>query len=218
MSDPTAIATVGFHEALTFMSHLLRLALRSPPLHNCQPRCSVPPTPVRYKGDAVARIFFLADQVAELGLLAAFPPTAPFFDLVVLSPFPASRELLLQVCVLLVAEECIRLWAYKVAANWMSKQDVSPEGDMASVLAVEYLIPKATLPLIMLMLGVSRALWARQPVIHLAVFVCWIAVRQFRMFERGLDLIPYHPSIEHWLKMLNFRSERKNLATAPVML
>lgn len=190
MSDAKAFATVGFHEGLSFMSHVLRIALRSRPLCNYQAQFSVPPTPVRYKGDAATRLFFLADQVVELSLLAAFPPTTPFFDLVVLSPFPTSWELLLQVCILLVAEECIRLWAYKVAINCVSKQAMGQEGDMASVLAVEYLIPKAILPFIMLMLGVSRAVGVRQRVIHLAVFVCWTALRQFRMFERGLDLTP----------------------------
>ncbi|KAL8923565.1 MAG: hypothetical protein Q9208_004512 [Pyrenodesmia sp. 3 TL-2023] len=213
----TTFATVAIHEVVSLVRHALRLALKSGPLLNVEPQASVSHPPIRYKGDAVTRVLLLADQVVELGLLATFPPKTPFFDLVVLSPFPSARELLLQVCILLGTEECVRVWAYKTATKWMSKQDASQEGDVASVLAVEYLIAKAVLPFFMVRLGVSRAVDGRVRAIHLVVFVCWIALRQFRVFGRGLDILPDRPSIRGWLSLVDFGTKR-DLDTAPLML
>ncbi|KAI4182978.1 MAG: hypothetical protein LQ348_004766 [Seirophora lacunosa] len=208
MSDAKAFATIGIYAVLGVMSHLLRLVLRSGPFYTVQLPPTVPPTHIHYKGGVGSRLFLLAEQVVELGLLATFPPKTPFLDLVIVSPFPTSRDLLIQVCILLLAEECVRIWAYKIVASLMSKQDDDHEGDTASVLAAECLIPKAIPPFSMVMLGVPRATGVRQRVIHLAVLVCWTAPRQFHVFERGLDPRIYASRTTDLLGLLDLRTVR----------
>lgn len=211
VSDAKAFATIGIYAVLGVMSHLLRLLLRSGPFYTVQLPSTVPPTHIHYKGGVGSRFFLLAEQVIELGLLATFPPKTPFLDLVVVSPFPTPRDLLVQVCILLVAEECVRIWAYEVVTSRMSQPDADHEGDTAAVLAAECLIPKAVPPFAMLMLGVPTAAGVRQHVIHLAVFVCWTALRQFRVFERGLDPRLYASRTTDLLGLLNLarRGSRK---------
>lgn len=57
--------------------------------------------------------------------------------------------------------------------------------DKASLLAVEYMIPKAALTLVMLVSGLLSAVGAPLSRSHLAAVVLWTAVRQFRVFGKG---------------------------------
>lgn len=59
--------------------------------------------------------------------------------------------------------------------------------DTASLLAVEYIIPKGALSLVILGFGLLRAIGVPLPTLHLAAVVAWTALRQFRVFEKGLD-------------------------------
>lgn len=59
--------------------------------------------------------------------------------------------------------------------------------DTASLLAVEYIIPKGALSLVMLGIGLLRAIGVPLPTLHLAAVVVWTALRQFRVFEKGMD-------------------------------
>lgn len=49
--------------------------------------------------------------------------------------------------------------------------------DTASLLAVEYIIPKGALSLVMLGIGLLRAIGVPLPTLHLAAVVAWTALR-----------------------------------------
>ena len=59
--------------------------------------------------------------------------------------------------------------------------------DTASLLAIEYIIPKGALSLVMLGIGLLGAIGVPLSTLHLAAVVAWTALRQFRVFEKGLD-------------------------------
>ena len=59
--------------------------------------------------------------------------------------------------------------------------------DTASLLAIEYIIPKGALSLVLLGMGLLGAIGVPLPTLHLAAVMAWTALRQFRVFEKGLD-------------------------------
>ena len=147
----------------------------------------------------LTRLSFLVEHVVELCLFAAFPPTTRFFGIAVLKPFPHSTTLLFQICALLLVEEGFRSWAFRVPVSWLTNQGSAHTGDAASLLAVEYMIPKATLSLMMMAVGLLNAAGASLQPLHLAAVVIWTALRQFRIFEKGLDLRREDLVIVRWL-------------------
>lgn len=140
-----------------------------------------------YKTSLLTKLSFLLEHVAEISLFAAFPPKTRLFDIVILTPFPHPSTLLLQVCALLLVEEGFRSWAHRVPASWMTMKGSVHGDDTASLLAVEYIIPKGALSLVMLGIGLLRAIGVPLPTLHLAAVVAWTTLRQFRVFEKGLD-------------------------------
>ena len=94
----------------------------------------------------------------------------------------------MQVCALLLVEEGFRSWAFRVPISWMANQGSTRADDTASVVAVEYMIPKAALSLVMMAVGLLETVGASLQPLHLAAVVVWTALRQFRIFEKGMDL------------------------------
>lgn len=140
-----------------------------------------------YKASLLTRLSFLLEHIVEISLFAAFPPKTRLFDIVILTPFPHSSTLLLQVCALFLVEERFRSWAYRVPVSWMTKQGSTHGDDTASLLAVEYMIPKAALSVVILGIGLLGAAGTPLQTLHLTAVVIWSALRQFRVFEKGLN-------------------------------
>ncbi len=138
-----------------------------------------------YQPSLPTQLSFLLEHIVEISLFAAFPPQTRLFDIVILTPFPHPSTLLLQVSALLLIEERFRGWAYRVPVSWMTKQGSTHGDDAASLLAVEYMIPKAALSLVMLGIGLLGAAGVPLQPLHLAAVVVWTALRQFRVFKKG---------------------------------
>ena len=128
-------------------------------------------------------ISFRFELAVILSLFAEWSLAGDFFNLVLFKPFPSTAGLLSQVCLLLLTEELFRGWMYKFPATWTPMRGGRYAEDAASVLAAEYMIPKATLGLGMLELGAASLSNMSCTALHFSAVVMWTGIRQLRVFE-----------------------------------
>ena len=180
-----ALAIVLLHETIRIAGHIYQAALNytRSENHNVERGCST--ANASHKAGYLTRLSFHAEHVLQISLFAAFPPKSRLLDIAFITPLPHATELLLQAGALLLVEETFRSWAYRVPVSWMTKPGSTYRSDRASQLAIEYMIPKAALSLVMLAIGVSQAVGARLQTLHLAAVVVWSALRQFRILKKG---------------------------------
>ena len=125
---------------------------------------------------------FMVEHVLEISLFAAFPPRSRLIDIKVMTPLPHFIALSSQIIALQAAEESFRIWAQAGPMAWMMRQEARQADDSASILAVEYIIPKAALTLVMTGIGTLRVLGLPVEALHISAIMYWTASRQFWLF------------------------------------
>ncbi len=170
-ADRIVFLALGFHETFRIASHAYQMVLKSCRTESSKTRCERSAIPSPLQASVYVRHSFLVEHIIEISLFAAFPPKARFFDIVVFSPFPCAAELLFQISLLMLVEESYRSWIHSVPPTWMMKQNSLQEEDAASLLAAEYMIPKAALPSVVFALKVLEATAMPVQALHLVAIV-----------------------------------------------
>ncbi|KAL8875245.1 MAG: hypothetical protein Q9198_006368, partial [Flavoplaca austrocitrina] len=99
---------------------------------------------------------FQPEHALILSLFAEFVLAIKFFNLILFQLFPTIAQILLQIGLLLIAEGLFCV--YKALTDWAPAPARRSKPDVAVVLAAEYVIPKATIGLVMLEIGAASCL------------------------------------------------------------
>ncbi|KAL8834358.1 MAG: hypothetical protein Q9176_007541 [Flavoplaca citrina] len=126
---------------------------------------------------------FQLEHALILSLFAEFVLATKFFNLILFQPFPTIAQILLQIGLLLIAEELFRVWVYKALADWAPAPARRSEPDVAVVLPAEYVIPKATIGLVMLEICAVSYLGVPLPSLHFTAILTWTGLRQWGVFK-----------------------------------
>lgn len=86
----------------------------------------------------------------------------------------------MQTFLLLVTENRFRAWIYGISTTWTPGYSKHHDNDVAAILAAEYMVPKATICLAMLVIGAASFVGLPARTLHFTAVVIWTGLRQVR--------------------------------------